>query len=113
MGATFGTLVLSNGSRTYNIDASIPDAVATNITWNMTGLSGTGTASTFRAPCNGVITDLILGTAPTAVGCTILVNSIPQQGGCVRYITQMINVLRRAPLAIPVKQGDIISAVQW
>ena len=114
MGATFGTLViLGNSGRTYNIDCSIPDAVATSYTFNATGLSATTSSSTFRIPETGKIINIMLATAPTAVGATVYLNSVPLQGATVRYAGILTTAINQTPMGFPVRQGDLLSLVQW
>jgi len=114
MAATFATLVILGASgRTYNVDCSVPDAVATAITFNATGLSSTTSSATFRVPENGKIINFMMATAPTAVGCTFYTNSTPIQGGTIRYAGLLTTAINQTPIGFPVKQGDLLSATQW
>lgn len=62
--ATFN-FVAADGTETYAIDAYVPDAVATKITFNGSGLAGTGSDVYWQAPKDCYLVD-ISGAAPTA-----------------------------------------------
>jgi hypothetical protein len=69
MAASAGTLVLlGNSGRTYTVDLYVPDATATFITFNVSGLAGSGSPTHFTTlePCT--VVDCSIAAAPTAVG---------------------------------------------
>ena len=114
MAATFGSMNLRLPSgRTITVDCSIPDAVATLITFNATGLSATTSPATYIVPQDAVITDFSLTTAPTATGAIIKINSGIVNGGAMRYSNRLATLSKRMDLAIPVKAGDQLSMLQF
>jgi hypothetical protein len=114
MAASAGTIVVVGQStkRTYSLDVYIPDAVATLLTFNPSGLATTTSASTFRLPENGIIIDVTTAAAPTAVGGTLTVNGAAAAGGTFRWADRLNTLSTRAALAIPIKAGDLIGVLQ-
>jgi len=113
MAAQNGTMTLVGKSgRTYTVDLYIPDAVATQLTFNPTGLAASTSPSNLRIPEDCIIYD-ISGVAPTAVGFTISVNSGVVNGGVLRWANQLATLSNRQKLKIPLKAGDIITALQF
>ena len=107
-------MVMSDGKRTYVVDLYIPDAVATDITFNPAGLAASTSPASFRVPANVLITEVILSAAaPTAVGATINVNGAPIAGGTWKHANQLSTLATRMKFAIPVNAGDFISARQY
>ena len=81
MAAQAGTLVaVGKSGKTYSVDLYIPDAVATQLTFNPNGLAGTGSPTNWRAPEDVLIVD-ISGAAPTAVGFALQVDGATIPGG--------------------------------
>lgn len=115
MAATNGTLFLvgKQTRRTYSIDLYIPDAVATDVTFNPAGLAASTSASTFRVPEDCVIVDLSAIAAPTAVGATLGINGAVANGGTVRWNNQLASLPNRGKLSIGVRGGDFISLRQF
>ncbi len=114
MAASAGTLILRGKSgRTYHIDTYVPDAVATSLTFNPTGLSGTGSSATWRAPEDCAVTDWSVVTGMTAVGFNLQVNNNSVVGGSIRHATNLNTLATRTPLFIPVNKGDFISGLQY
>ena len=113
MAASAGTMVLRTRSgRTITVDVYVPDAVATLLTFNPTGLAASTSPSDFRCPEDAVIVDITTAAAPTAVGATFKINSGVVNGGTFRWADRLNTLSKRAALAIPVKAGDFISALQ-
>jgi len=113
MAAQNGTLTLVGKSgRTYIVDIYIPDATATQLTFNPSGIAASTSPSTLRVPEDCVIYD-ISGAAPTAVGATIYNNSGAVVGGAFRWANQLATLANRQKMKIPLRAGDIISAVQF
>ena len=114
MGATVGVATIrGNSGRTYNIICSVPDAAAAAVTMDMTGLSATTSPDQIRVPESGYICFFGLTTAPTATGCTFYANSIPIQGANVRYAAIDADANQTLEMAFPVKQGDLLSIIEW
>lgn len=114
MAASNATLnILGKSGRTWSIDAYVPDAVATFCGFSATGLSGSGSPTTFIIPEDGVIVDWVAVAAPTAVGFNILLNSAAQPGYTLRHANQLCTLATRQRLALPVRAGDQLQALQF
>lgn len=115
MAASAGTLVLKGlrTGKTYVIDVYIPDATATLLTFNPSGLAGTASPSTYRVSEDCLIIDIATATAPTAVGGAFNINGNVVAGGAFRWATQLSTNPNRNLLAIPVRSGDFIGATQF
>lgn len=114
MAASNATLnIRGKSGRTWSIDAYVPDAVATFIGFNATGLSGTASPTSFVVPEDGIIVDWVAVAAPTAVGFNIQLNSASMPGYTLRHANQLCTLAKRQELYLPVKQGDILSALQF
>jgi len=113
MAASAGTMVLMGKSgRIYSVDLYIPDAVATFLTFNPSGLAASTSPSDYRVPEDCVLTDVTTATAPTAVGGTLKVNSGVVNGGTYRWADRLNTLSNRAKFAVPIRAGDFISIVQ-
>jgi len=115
MAASAGSMILRGlrTGKTYNIDVYIPDAASTLLTFNPSGLSGTGSPTTYRTAEDCLIVDIATATAPTAVGGVFNINGNPVGGGAFRWATQLSTNPNRNLLAIPVRGGDFIGATQF
>jgi hypothetical protein len=115
MAATAGTMVLlgQQTGRIYTIDLYIPDATATKLGFNSAGLASTASATTYRIPENCNIVDVSIGTAPTAVGAALSVNSGVVNGGAIRWANQLQTLATRLKLKIPLRAGDFIEFTQF
>lgn len=114
MAASNGTLIISTKSgKTLSIDAYVPDAVSTFLTWNVSGLAASTSPNTLVIPEDGVITDYIQVAAPTAVGFNVMLDSASQPGATLRHANQLCTLANRAQLRIPVRRGQILQALQF
>jgi len=114
MAASAGTMtLLGKSGRTYSVDLYLPDAVATQLTFNPAGLSTTTSPSTFRVQEDSTIIDLSIGTAPTAVGVTLQADSAPIIGGALRWANQLQTLANRQKLTIGVRAGSFIGGLQF
>jgi hypothetical protein len=114
MAATAGTLTLIGKSqKTYTVDMYIPDATGTTVVMNAAGLAVSTGQNTFRVPEDCVVYDLSIGTAPTAVGAVLSVDSGLVNGGTVRWANQLQTLANRQKLAIPLRQGQLIQWTQF
>jgi len=115
MAASAGSLIVLGlrTGKTYLVDVYIPDATGTLLTFNPSGLAGTASSSTYRAPEDAIIVDIATATAPTAVGGAFTLNGNAIAGGAFRWATQLSTNPNRNKLAIPVKSGDFIGATQF
>lgn len=114
MAATNGTLIaVGKSGRTYGVDLYIPDAVSTLVTFNASGLAASTSPTTWRAPEDVVITDVVAVAAPTAVGATLTINQALANGGTVRWNNQLASLPNRAKLALAVRSGDFVGFTQF
>ena len=114
MAATAGTLtLLGKSGRTYSVDLYIPDATATQLTFNPAGLAASTSPSTFRVQEDSTIIDVSIGTAPTAVGVTLQADSAPIIGGALRWANQLQTLANRQKLQIGVRAGAFIGGLQF
>ena len=114
MAAVNGTLTfLGNSGRTYIIDIYCPDAAATQMTFNPSGAAALTSPSNVRIPENGSIFDVSMNGAPTASGAVFSANSGAINGGTIRHANQSNALATRQKLRIPLKGGDILTALQF
>ena len=114
MAASAGTIVLMGltSKRVFSVDVYIPDAVATLLTFNPSGLAAATSPASYRVPEDSVIIDVTTATAPTAVGGALKINSGVVNGGTFRWADRLNTLSNRAKYAIPIRAGDFISVLQ-
>jgi hypothetical protein len=114
MAASNGTLVIAgNSGKVYSIDTYVPDATGTQLTFNPTGLAASTSPSQLVIPENGVIIDYVQVAAPTAVGFNVQLDSAAQPGATLRHANQLNSLATRQKLRIPVRRGQILTALQF
>lgn len=114
MGASAGSLVaVGRSGRTYAVDLYIPDAAAGSVTFNPSGLAGTGSLTYWRVPEDITITDVSVITGMTAVGAIFLANGAVMNGGAIRYPVHLNTLNNRPRLAIPVAAGTLLGALNF
>ena len=114
MAANAGNVVLLGKSgRSYSIDTYVPDAVATFLTLNPSGLaaSTSPTHYTTLEPC--VLVDVSIAAAPTAVGAILQIGDANQNGGALRWANQLAANPNRPRFKIPIPAGVQISFLQF
>lgn len=114
MAASAGTLVLVGKSgRTYTVDCYVPDAVSTNLTFNVSGLAASTSPTHFttQEPCT--IVDFSIAAAPTAVGAIFQIGDANVNGAVIRHANQLAANPNRMKLRIPLPGGVQISALQF
>jgi hypothetical protein len=114
MAAQNGTFVFQaiDDNATFRVDTYIPDAVATNLTFNNVGLSASTSTTYWTAPEDCWLIDVV-GTAPTAVGATITYNGAPVPNQTFRWACQLTTLATRAPLRFYVPKGTQVGALQF
>jgi len=114
MAAQNGTMTLVGASgQTYTVDVYLPDAVATNWTFNPSGLAASTSTNYWKAPEKCMIVDVSIGTAPTAVGCIFTLSGANYTGQTIRYANQLAANPNRPRLKIPVPAGEQLGALQF
>lgn len=113
MAATAGTFTfVGKSGQTYTVDAYVPDAVATQITFNPSGLAASTSPNYWKAPEECVLID-ISGAAPTAVGATITLSGALYTGKTFRWANQLATLPNRQKLSIPIPKGEQVGALQF
>lgn len=115
MAATNGTLLLRNikTGQTLTIDLEVPDATATNIHFNPSGLAASTSPASYTVPWDCLIEDVSVAAAPTAVGCIWQSGYTNINGATLRWSQQLSSLPNRPKLRIPLAGGTILSAVQF
>lgn len=107
------SLLMKDGS-TYQIDAYQPDAVATYIGWNASGLAGTASSTTLTIPKGAVaIVGWSVVAGATAVGMNFNINSGAKPGFTVRHSLHLNTLATRQAIFYPVTEGDQVQALQF
>jgi len=114
MAAQNGTMTLIGKSgRTYAVDVYLPDAAGTQWTFNPSGAAASTSPSTFRIPEDCIITDVSLAASPTGTGSVFYNNSGAILGAAIRHANQLNSLVNRQKLKVPLRAGDIISAISF
>jgi hypothetical protein len=114
MAASNGTIVFGwNDGTTGSVDTYVPDAVATYLGFNPTGLAGSGSPNQLVIPKDGFIVDYVQVAAPTAVGFNVTLDSAAQPGATLRHANQLCTLATRQKVRIPVRRGQILQALQF
>jgi len=99
--------------RVYSIDAYAPDAVATQVTFNGSGLAGASSNDYWKVPEAGFIIDNSANGAPTAVGAIVQQDGAEFTNACIRWANQSNALATRPPLAIPIRAGVQLGLKQF
>lgn len=106
-------LLMKDGS-TYSVDAYQPDAVATYIGFNASGLASSTSSTTFTVPKGAVaIVSWSVVTGATAVGMNIILNSGSKAGYTLRHSLFLNTLATREAVYLPVTEGDQLQALQF
>jgi len=115
MAASAGQIkfLMKDGS-TYGVDAYQPDAVATYIGFNASGLAASTSSTTLTVPKGAVaIVGWNVVTGATAVGMNIVVNSGSKAGYTLRHSLHLNTLATREQIYLPVTEGDQVQALQF
>lgn len=114
MAAQNGTFVFVGvkSGQTYTVDVYIPDAVATKLTFNASGLAASTSNDYWKAPEDCVLVD-ISGAAPTAVGGTITLSGALYNGKTFRWANQLATLSTRMKHKIPIPAGEQVGCLQF
>ena len=114
MAAINATLVLKGlrTGKTYSVDVYAPDAVATLFTFNSSGAASATSNSSYRAVEDCVISDISATAGPTATGFTFTANGNVVSGGVLRWANQLTSLPNRTKMALPIRSGDFLGAIQ-
>lgn len=114
MAATAGTMILVGKSgKTYSVDLYIPDAVATQVTFNPSGLAASTSSTYWKAPEACVVVDIVAAGAPTAVGATFTLSNAAYTGQTIRWANQANSLATRAKLNVPIPAGEQVGLLQF
>lgn len=109
--ATF-IFVSADGKETFSVDAYVPDAVATKLTFNGSGLAASTSDVYWQAPVDCYLVD-ISGAAPTAVGGIVTFTGANQTNKTFRWANQLATLSNRAKHKIPVPAGTQFGVLQY
>lgn len=109
-----GTLIFKGVSgKTYSVDLYIPDAVATNTTFNGSGLAGSTSNNYWNTPEAGFIIDVSATGAPTAKGAIVTVDGAQKTNTCIRWANQLNSLATRPKLALPISGNVQLGMLQF
>lgn len=115
MAAQAGTVVMvgAKTGTTYSIDVYVPDATATFLGLNASGLSASTSPTHYTTlePC--VIVDISIGTAPTAVGAIVQIGDANQNGMALRWANQLAANPNRPKFKWFIPAGTQVSFLQF
>jgi len=113
MADTAGTFVFvaTDGSKTYSVDAFVPDAVATTIKFNASGKALTTSPEYWQAPEDVYLVD-ITGVAPTAVGGVVTFTGSIISGKTFRWANQLASLATRMKHKVLVRAGTQFGILQ-
>lgn len=109
--ATFN-FVKATGTETFAIDAYVPDAVATKICFNGSGLAASTSDVYWLAPEDCYLVD-ISGAAPTAVGAIITFTGSNQTNHTFRWANQLATLANRMKHKVFVPANTQFGALQY
>ena len=113
MAATNATFVFIGASgKVYTVDAYVPDAIATKITFNPSGLAVAGSTPYWTAPENCVMVD-ITGKAPTAVGAIATFDGANMTGFTFRWANQLDTLPTRMKHRLSIPVGVQFGCLQY
>jgi len=114
MAATAGTVnfISAKSGRSIVVSAYVPDAAATQFTFNPTGAAASGSPTTYRVPEDVYYTGMDLLAAPTATVGILQVNGAIVAGGMSQHSANLVALATRQKFAIPIKAGDFVSILQ-
>lgn len=113
MAATTGTIT-ARGLQTgqgYSIDCAIPDAVATQWTFDDGAGATTTSPSWYAFPEDVVVMDVSMAAAPTATRGRFTSNSVPS-GFVIKYTNHLYSLNNRPALNLKIKAGHRLGIVQ-
>jgi len=113
MAASNATLIcVGKSGQTYSVDAYVPDAVATKIAFNGSGLAASTSDVYWQAPEDVFLVD-ISGAAPTAVGAVLTFTGAIQSNHTFRWANQLATLSNRMKHKVPVPIGTQFGALQF
>lgn len=114
MAATNGTILLRGMSgKIYSVDMYIPDAVATQVTFNGSGLAASTSNAFWVPPENCYVIDISAVGAPTAVGAIFQQDGADITNECIRWANQANSLATRPAFKVPVKAGVQLGMKQF
>ena len=114
MAATNATLLFKgNSGKVYSVDLYIPDAVATQVTFNASGLAASTSNAYWSVPEDGYVMDISAVGAPTAVGAIFQKDGADYFGECIRWANQANTLATRPPFLIPFRAGVQLGMKQF
>jgi hypothetical protein len=114
MAAQAGTIYFeaADNGELFSVDAYVPDAVATNLTFSTTGLAASTSTAYWAAPEDCYLVD-ISGAAPTAVGGVILFDGSPVKNHTFRWANQLATLATRPKQRLFIPAGTQVGVLQY
>jgi len=98
----------------YIVDVYFPDAVSTICTFNPQGLSASTSPEYWKVPNNGVIfKEIVLATAPTAVGAVITLSGNKLNNFALRYAEVLVALNNRLTFNVVIPGGEQFGLLQY
>ena len=114
MAAVLGTAVfIGKSGKTYTVDIQVPDAVASMVTWNPSGLAAATSTDYWKAPEDCILVDVSVAGAPTAVGASLTQSGAVYTGNTLRWANQSNALATRMKLKVPFSIGDQVGMLQY
>jgi len=114
MAASNATMIGKGRSgATYSVEVYVPDAVATQCTFNPAGLAAATSATNWRVPEDVVITDIAILAAPTAVGAVFTQDGAAKNGATIRWNNQLETLANRPGIGVSIPKGTFVGLLQF
>ena len=106
-------LFKGNSGRVYSIDLQVPDAVATKVTFNGSGLAAATSSAYWSVPEDGFVMDISAAGAPTAVGAIFILDENQYSNQTIRWANQSNALNERPAHMTPVRKGVQLGLLQF
>jgi len=97
--------------QSYNVDCAVPDAVATQWTFDDGAGATTTSPAWYSFPEDVMLIDISMAAAPTATRGRITSNGVPS-GNVIRYVSHLYSLNNRPRIGVKVKAGNRVGIVQ-
>ena len=114
MAANAGTLLaVGKSGRTYSFDLYVPDAAATYVGFNKSGLASTASPTTYTADEDMTVVDISIAAVPSALGAVFQIGQGSQNGTTLRWANQLAANPNRPKFRIGIPGGAQVSMLQF
>jgi len=115
MAASNATMIfraIDNGEL-YEVDCYVPDAVATNFTFNGVGLASSTSTAYWSAPEDCELVEITVVASPTAVGGVILFDGSPVKNHTFRHSANLVSLNNRPKQSLYIPAGTQVGVLQF